>query len=154
MLSNMNELLEKKTLQQTHLCTYPHRAGGPTTITKGIIGNRWMLWSTFYCKYWAKEQWGNTYLGKQACFSDQEYHLNHNNLWDEVASGWLNDRKVRSAHWARGEMGCRTLKKRKRKTNWITASRAPAKTECSLFLQINAAIWLRWKYGFRSWGEL
>lgn len=34
--------------------------------------------------------------GEQSRTSNQEHDLNHNHLSDEVASGWLNGRKVRS----------------------------------------------------------
>lgn len=137
----MNVFLHESSLSHTHILyiyTHIHRPyRWPTMITKGIMRNMWMLWGTFDCKYWTNEQWGNEQWGKRACFSDQEYHLNHNNLQDEVASGWRTDRKVRSPRQAGGEMGRRSLiKEKKTKNNWstynTTASGARAKTECSL----------------------
>lgn len=66
----------------------------PSMKTNSITMSRWMLWANITLMN--TEQWGT-----QVCFSNQEYHLNCNNLPDEVASSWLNDRKVRSLCWTR-----------------------------------------------------
>lgn len=91
--------------------------------------------------------------GKQVCFSDQEYHLNRNNLQDEVASGWLNDRKVRSPRQTWGKWDVGVIKRKKKNITGPHAIPRPLEQEprlCSavLFLQLKAVTWMRWRIKF------
>lgn len=120
--------LKMNALLQLYILAHIHGAcRWPAVITNSIIRNRWMLWGIFYYKYRTNE-----HRVKQVCCRNQEYHLSRNNLPDEVASSWLDDRKVRSLR-----VGVQTM-------NWATTAcnttscGAHAKTKrCLCFSKLN-----------------